>query len=466
MAQLNIDAEAKFNRSAWLTLGFVVLILIYMIASLAYRFSLPTDGWMVNEATQVGFNYTENLMGAPSGLQPGDNVIAVEGNPADRTNISPALQEAWKTGATLEYTVIRDEEEIQVPVTLTHWQIGKWLRITLGDPYILLGILPGYFLLILAFIVFLLRPGDPAAGAFLLLMTALFQVSNLPIGLAEWIDPLANIAIIGVTNVLLVVVMPFFFIRFALVFPHPKPIVQRLPWLTYVPLAIGLLVSVVTPNSVLGWFWVLTSLVATVVILIHNAITMRDAVSRAQILWGVGGIIFGFGLIALLLVANTFELIEFNENFTNLVSAIALMGMGICLAIAITRYRLFDIEVVIRRTLVYAALTLTLALVYFGSVILMQSLFEAVTGQQSAIAIVISTLGIAALFNPLRKRIQNDIDRRFFRKKYDAEKTLQAFALTARDETNLDSLTAELLRVVEETMQPESLSLWLREKGK
>ena len=460
------NSETKFNRNAWLTLSFVILVLLYMIASLAYRFSLPTDGWMVNEATEVGFNYTENLMGAPSGLQPGDNVIAVEENPADRFNISPALQEAWKAGAILEYTVIRDGEEIQVPVTLTHWQIGKWLRITLANPYILLGIFPGYFLLILAFIVFLLRPGNPAARAFLLLMTALFQVSNLPTGLAEWIDPLANIAILGVIAVLLVVVMPFFFIRFALVFPHPKPVVQRLPWLTYVPLAIGLLISVLSPYSGLGWFWLLFSLVATVVILIHNAITMRDAVSRAQILWGVGGIIFGFGLIALLLVANTFSLIEFNENFTNLVSAIALMGMGICLAIAITRYHLFDIEAIIHRTLVYAALTATLALVYFGSVILMQSLFEAVTGQRSAIAVVISTLVIAALFNPLRKRIQNDIDRRFFRKKYDAEKIVAAFGSSLREEVDLEELSACLLRVLEETMQPESLSVWIKERSR
>jgi hypothetical protein len=461
MPRLINDSETKFNRGAWLTLAFVILLLFYMFASLAYRFSLPTDGWMVNEATQVGFNYTENLMGAPSGLQPGDNVIAVEGNPADRLNISPALREAWKAGAILEYTVIRDGEEIQVPVTLTHWQIGKWLRAMLSDPFMLLGILPGYFLLILAFIVFLLRPGDLAAGAFLLLMTALFQVSNLPTGLAEWIDPLANIAIIGVINVLLVVIMPFFFIRFALVFPRPKPIVQRLPWLTYVPLAIGLLITVLSPYSGLGWFWLLFSLFLTVAILIHNAITMRDAVSRAQILWGVGGIIFGFGLIALLLVANTFEMIEFNENFTNLVSAIALMGMGICLAIAITRYRLFDIDVIIRRTLVYGALTLTLALVYFGSVILMQSLFEAITGQRSAVAIVLSTLVIAALFTPLRRRIQNDIDRRFYRKKYDAEKIVAAFGAGLREEVDLDELSNRLLVVIEETMQPEFVGIWL-----
>jgi hypothetical protein len=136
--------------------------------------------------------------------------------------------------------------------------------------------------------------------------------------------------------------------------------------------------------------------------------------------------------------------------------------IGLGLAIAVLRYRLFDIDVIIRKTLIYAALTIALALVYFGGVILLQSAFEAIRGQQSPLAVVISTLLIAALFNPLRKRIQNVIDRRFFRNKYKAEQTLAEFAASARSETDLEALTTQVVVIVQKTMQPEQIGLWMQ----
>jgi hypothetical protein len=145
-------------------------------------------------------------------------------------------------------------------------------------------------------------------------------------------------------------------------------------------------------------------------------------------------------------------------------TTVGLAGSPVAMGIAILRYRLYEIDLLINRTLVYGSLTVTLALVYFGSVVATQATFRALTGQeqQPQLAIVVSTLVIAALFNPLRRRIQGFIDRRFYRSKYDARKTLEAFSAKLRDETDLDALSDDLTSVVRETVQPAHISLWLR----
>ena len=137
------------------------------------------------------------------------------------------------------------------------------------------------------------------------------------------------------------------------------------------------------------------------------------------------------------------------------------LSLPLALMIAVLRYRLWDIDVVLNRALVYGALSAALAGTYFGSVVLLQMAFRGVTGQGNAVAVVISTLAIAALFVPLRRRIQGIIDRRFYRRRYDAALTLAAFNARMRDEVDVDKLTAELVGVVEQTMQPARASLWL-----
>lgn len=174
---------------------------------------------------------------------------------------------------------------------------------------------------------------------------------------------------------------------------------------------------------------------------------------RQQLKWFA----YAVALVPLALAGNSVF-----PNFAWLIGGIGAACIPIGVGIAILKYRLYDIDVLINRTLVYGLLTAALGLVYVGCVVLLRLLLAPLTGS-SELAIVASTLAIAVLFAPLRRRIQSLIDKRFYRHKYDAAKVLAAFGATARDETDLERLTGDLLRVVDETMRPEFVGLWLRD---
>ncbi len=203
---------------------------------------------------------------------------------------------------------------------------------------------------------------------------------------------------------------------------------------------------------------------------VYRYLREANTIERQQTKWIIFGVvIFVTAIIAWVLVFGRALPIPDGQPrlIAILISGIyqdffALPFLPIAITIAILRYRLWGIDVIIRKTLIYAMLTVLLSLVYFGMIVLLQSVFNSASGQQSPVAIVISTLVIAALFAPLRQRVQAFIDRRFFRKKYDAQQVLSRFAQTARDEVEMDVLQAELVQVVQETMQPAQISVWLR----
>ena len=190
------------------------------------------------------------------------------------------------------------------------------------------------------------------------------------------------------------------------------------------------------------------------------------SVERLQLKWVVYSVtlVASAGLLVEVVFANLVPALYLPGTFVfSLTVVIIPAGMGV----AMLRYRLYDIDVVINLTLVYATLSSTLAAVYFGGIVLSQRIFVGITGHEELpqLAIVVSTLAIAALFNPLRRRIQSFIDRRFYRSKYDARTTLEAFSAKLRDETDLDVLGEDLVAAVRKTVQPEHVSLWLKQTG-
>lgn len=221
-------------------------------------------------------------------------------------------------------------------------------------------------------------------------------------------------------------------------------------------------------------FAISTSLAACLVATqVYRYRRVSTPTQRQQTKWVVLGVVFGIGgyLAAFLVgivMSTAFFLGPLTSNVVYTAGTLVTLFIPLGLGIAVLRSRLFDVDVIIRSTLVYGSLATMLVAIYFGVVVGLQSLVTAMTQQTNPqpIFIVASTLLIATLFNPLRRRLQTSIDRRFYRSKYDSARMLRAFATTLRTETNLRELSEQLKVVVEEAMQPASVSLWLREAAK
>jgi hypothetical protein len=274
-----------------------------------------------------------------------------------------------------------------------------------------------------------------------------------------------------------------------LLFPNGQPPTARWRWVSVASIAWATLFvlmvtfsqQLTTPNLVfdnpigvlgegtvelLAGVWIAGLLVLLAVCALALFIRYRRAndTEREQIKW----LLYACAVFLVVYVGGTVSRVAGSNGLGGYIWGIffglSLMALPAAIGIAVLRYRLYEIDVVINRTLVYGSLTGALVMVYFGSVTATQAIFRILTGQheQPQLAIVVSTLLIAALFNPSRRRIQSFIDRRFYRRKYDARKTLDAFSTGLRDETDLDALSDYLVGVVKETMQPAHVSLWLR----
>jgi hypothetical protein len=223
------------------------------------------------------------------------------------------------------------------------------------------------------------------------------------------------------------------------------------------PLGIEVAANVINPVETILYALALTAAASLLVRLIRS-----NGIERQQVEW------FAYAVV-LLAISTTLAYVvseAMDVRWLGWISSVlviaSIVGLPVAMSIAILHYRLYQIDSLINRTLVYGSLTAVLALVYFCTIVVFQRVLIVLTGQEPTLAVVASTLVIAALFNPLRRRIQSFIDRRFYRRKYDARKTLETFSAQLRDETDLDALSNGLVGVVRETMQPAHVSLWLR----
>lgn len=339
--------------------------------------------------------------------------------------------------------------------------------------YVILALVPALVCIGLTALILWRRPHDRMA-LFTALVVALFGVtftgpmavlqdSDAPWRLVGYLLSAASIASIFL---------------FLFVFPSGRVVPRRARWPVLVVagylLATGLLPGTpIDPNT---WsdpvyaLFMLSWIGAGVLAQVYRYWRVSTLIERQQtrwVIWGFASALFGYALVLIAGVVlpqkepgTAAELVA--AAFAATVSLLVPISIGL----AILRYRLWDLGIVIRRTLSYSVLTVLLALIFFGTVTLLTSVLSEVSGLQSELVIVVATLLIAALFNPLRHRVQNTIDRRFFRPKYDAERVLAQFARLARDETDLDTLTAGLVHVVRETLQPEQARVWLRQEQK
>ncbi len=477
--------QPRFDRSSWITLSIILVLAAASLGVVAAAYALPGDGWYIDRGAWGRYRapiFIDPVIPANlEALHRGDVLLAVDGVPfeqleAQAASLRPQRPPNWQLGATVHYTVLRQGEAVIVPITLVRTPLFANYHpiILLTDPLLLT--FPLFF--VAGLLAFALRPRERAAQLLVLYCTAFF-IDNFVSALA--VEPsVADLFTVGtywprliLGNMLWTYFIAPVLIHLFLIFPARKALLQRFPRLVLVAVygfhgaaSLSFVAWNITGHYASGVTFVslvnMPGLIFAPISLIHSWLTAAEPVARLQARWVAFGLIVGIaGPVVLWISAG--GLTARTPLWQQILFLLLSLALPVCLAIAILRYRLWDIEIIIRRTLVYSVLSGALALVYLVSVVTLQSLLRVMPGQpQSPAVTALSTLAAATLFFPLRGRVQRLIDRRFYRRKYDAARTLAAFGLTLRDQTDLEHLARQLLGVVDETMQPVHLSLWLQ----
>jgi signal transduction histidine kinase len=407
-------------RRPWGVLLVALALIFLSAAQLAYRFTLPTDGWAVLSSEDLDhpdWIYLANLVGTPSGLQRDDQLLAVAGTSVRGLAGTSALDPppSWVAGQTTELRVLRQGRAIDLAVPIVQWIPAALVRMQLVGPEMLVGVLGGLILTALAIYTLWQRPEAPAARPLLLLGATFLaiQISHLlPDGLSVQFNRLASYAHMVFGFLLFGTLLGPSLLAFTLHFPRTKDVVQRHPWLGRVPYGLGLLVgaALLTGQAPsVGWLATVGMLMASLVSLVHAGITQRDAVSRAQLQWAGCGLILGVVLMLLVYPAASGMVAQpFLAQLMGAGFQIGFTVIGVALAIAVLRYRLFDIELVINRALVYATLTAGVIAVYVLVVGYLGWLFHT----EANLALSLIATGIIAVgFAPAQQLVQRSVNR-------------------------------------------------------
>lgn len=450
------------------------------VAFLALHLLSPSDGARLvsgQPAWKSDGVLVTPIQAQPQGLQEGDVVVGIDGSPLEswaQALFDPGMSRPqWHVGQTVIYTVVRHGHQVEVSVTLVAYPLGAILQAEWST------VLFALVFLLVAVYVFLRRPDDRAAQVQLLIGASItgattwslgLQVSDLVSGVGFWLFKATTFGVFTLFWIAL--------LHFVLIFPEQHPITRRrpslIPLIYAAPYTCALVYfASVKPGaaSTLDWMgrWIAGEnilppvyLALVIIAVIWGYRASQSAVSRQKIRWLVYVVLLSGG--SSILVWDLPAALLGYPLISSQMLGLLVLPYPLALAIAILRYRLWDIDTLINKTLVYGVLTALLGALYAGLIIGLQNLASLITDKatEEPVVLVISTLVIAALFQPLRKRLQHLIDRRFYRQKYDAEKMLAAFSATLQSEVDLQHLREHLLAVVQETMQPAHASLWLR----